>query len=76
MVMVAAAMYRGSLMALLSVRIATFHQYVSRSAGDNWSMSRMASPTVFSVVPLQTNSNESGLVLINETKIDLPKKAA
>jgi hypothetical protein len=68
MVMVAAVMYRGSLMALFSVRIATFQQCVSRSSGDNALISLMVSPTVFSVVPLQTNSNDSGLVPINEIK--------
>ena len=68
MVIVAAVMYRGSLMALLRVRIATLQQCVSRSSGANSLISLMASPTVFSVVLLQTNSNDSGLVLINETK--------
>ena len=66
MVMVAAVMYRGSLIALLRVRIATFQQCVSRSPGDNSLISLMASPTVFRVVPLQTNSNDNGLVLIND----------
>jgi len=61
-------------MALLRVRIATFQQYVSRSSGDNSLISLMASPTVFSVVPLQTNSNDSGLVLINETKLTSQKE--
>lgn len=55
-------------MALLRVRIATFQQCVSRSSGANSLISLMASPTVFSVVLLQTNPNDSGLVLINETK--------
>jgi hypothetical protein len=56
-------------MALLRVRIATFQQCVSRSPGDNSLISLMASPTVFSViVSLQTNSNDNGLALINETK--------
>ena len=75
MVIVAAVMYRGSLMALLRVRIATFQQCVSRSSGDNALISLTASPTVFSVVlSLQTNSNDSGLVLINETKRSSQKK--
>ena len=56
-------------MALLRVRIATIQQCVSRSPGDNWLISLMASPTVFSVVvSLQTNSNDNGLALINQTK--------
>jgi len=55
-------------MALLRVRIATFQQCVSRSSGDNALISLTASPTVFSVVSLQINSNDNGLVLINETK--------
>ncbi len=61
-------------MALLRVRIATFQQCVSRSSGANSLISLMASPTVFSVVLLQTNSNDSGLVLINETKRSSQKK--
>jgi hypothetical protein len=61
--------------ALFRVRIATFQQCVSRSSGDNALISLMASPTVFSVVvPLQTNSNDNGLVLINETKSTSQKK--
>ena len=62
-------------MALLRVRIATFQQCVSRSSGDNALISLTASPTVFSVVvSLQTNSNDNGLALINETKSTSKKR--
>jgi hypothetical protein len=64
--MVAALMYWGSLIALLRVRIATFQ---SRCWGVNPAIALTASPTVLSVVCLQTNSNASGLVLTNEIKI-------
>jgi len=62
-------------MALLRVRIATFQQCVSRSSGDNALISLTASPTVFSVVvSLQINSNDNGLLLINETKSTSKKR--
>src|ERR1700738_4279521 len=45
--------------------MATLQEYSSRCSGVNSPYSLTASPRVFSTVPLHTNSNANGVVLIN-----------
>jgi hypothetical protein len=71
--MVAAAMYRGSLIAVLRVWIATFQQYSSRWSGVNSAHILTASPMVVSTVSLQANSNANGVALISWDKTLSPE---